>query len=80
MYYIVKGDEEMFEVGENFAFHWVWRPLVFVVPAGMVHSPHHTNKGPTRLRVCVIRMPVPCGSVGHGGCDVTNRARRNNGK
>ena len=56
IYFIVDGEEEMFEVGESFAFRWVWRPLVFVVPAGMVHSPHHTNKGPKRIRVCVIRV------------------------
>ena len=56
MYFIVDGEEEMFEVGESFAFHWVWRPLVLLVPAGTVHSPHHTNKGPKRLRVCVIRI------------------------
>ena len=55
IYFIVDGEEEMFEVGESFAFHWVWRPLVFAVPAGMVHSPHHTNKGPKKIRVCVIR-------------------------
>lgn len=54
LYFIVDGEEEMMEIGESFAFHWVWRPLVVVIPAGMVHSPHHTNKGPKRLRVCVI--------------------------
>ena len=56
MYFIVDGEEEMFEVGECFAFHWVWRPLVFVVPTGMIHSPHHTNKGPKLLRVCVVKI------------------------
>ena len=56
IYFIVDGEEEMFEVGASFAFRWVWRPLVFVVPAGVVHSPHHTNKGPKRIRVCVIRV------------------------
>ncbi len=54
LYFIVDGEEEMMEIGESFAFHWVWRPLVVVIPAGTVHSPHHTNKGPRRLRVCVI--------------------------
>lgn len=54
LYFIVDGEEEMMEIGESFAFHWMWRPLVVVIPAGTVHSPHHTNKGPKRLRVCVI--------------------------
>ena len=54
LYFIVDGEEEMMEIGESFAFHWMWRPLVVVIPAGTVHSPHHTNKGPNRLRVCVI--------------------------
>ena len=54
LYFIVDGEEEMMEIGESFAFHWMWRPLVVVIPAGTVHSPHHTNKGPRRLRVCVI--------------------------
>lgn len=59
VYFIIHGEEDMFEVGESFAFRWVWRPLVFVVPAGMVHSPHHTNKGPKRIRVCVVKIASP---------------------
>lgn len=56
VYYIVDGEEAMFETGEEFAFRWVWRPSVFVVPAGMVHSPYHTNKGPKTIRVCEIKI------------------------
>ena len=67
IYFIVDGDEEMFEVGAGFSFCWVWRPLVFVVPAGMVHSPHHTNKAPKRIRVCIVKV---CADVGSRAQDV----------
>ena len=58
LYFIVDGEENMFEVGESFSFRWVGPSVVLVVPAGMVHSPHHTNKGPKRLRVCAIKIRV----------------------